>query len=499
MKSNADRSLSHSFFQQTNSHPIKSIPSSSLKQLQQNLGNQQIAQLMTSNGVPTFPFSTPSSSNLHHANVIQPKLTHTTKNKGEEQQRLYKLYENEIENFAKTLSDEVDKARELIETGYFLNIPAIDGYMSHFLENFDESKLEFKNKGHFYTQAGYWIESYVTKIINPQPSGGLKAIHQATRDTTRPDVILVGSNKKLGIEEIVDIAWLDITSDSNMSSGHIWTKIGNWNLIPYVTEVNYKHFESSKLNISKKPDINANLQDLADKAKQLQKEQLQKEDLLLEKHATNLVIEIYNIINKVKIYENLEIENSLNKSKVSSKSSKNKINQFENQSEEEELPVPNKRKNINLDNTEIEYAQIKKMKSDTKTNTQTNPKLIFKEDSEQNEVLGETNTFKSKLRPKKINSNYFIPDDPLDEKYASHYPGNEYEKAIIELFTAKANRIVTPLEVASFILRFNDMINKYEKRHNTKLSTIINKNNIGLEYIEASGADGEALVWEWME
>jgi len=123
-------------------------------------------------------------------------------------------------NYANTLSAEVETARDMVATKYFTHVPSSDGYMQNFADNFDASQNKFNNNAAVPMQAGYWIESYVTKIAKPVAGNGLEILTQAKRGNSRPDVILQ-SNKK-------DIAWLDITSTN--SEGHIFDKNSQgWN------------------------------------------------------------------------------------------------------------------------------------------------------------------------------------------------------------------------------------------------------------------------------
>jgi hypothetical protein len=111
--------------------------------------------------------------------------------------------------------------------------------MEAFRDNLDTTTNTFEDGAAVPRQAGYWIESYATKVVDPAPGGGLTRLRQATRGRSRPDVVLQKGN--------VDLAWLDITSDK--SEGHIFDKDSDgWNSTPYVTEVTYPGLRVQELN-----------------------------------------------------------------------------------------------------------------------------------------------------------------------------------------------------------------------------------------------------------
>ena len=125
-------------------------------------------------------------------------------------------------------------------------------------------------------QAGYWIESYATKIAAPVAGGGLNVILQAKRGNSRPDVILQFEN--------TEIAWLDITSSA--SEGHIYDKDHDgWLGTPYVTEVTYSPLKLTELKLVSVPDVfTMDISGLLSAAKEANEKQLNWEGTVVENY-----------------------------------------------------------------------------------------------------------------------------------------------------------------------------------------------------------------------
>lgn len=148
--------------------------------------------------------------------------------------------------------------------------------MQNFLDNFNTASNRFTAASAMPRQAGYWIESYATKIALPAAGGNLDVLLQAKRGNSRPDVILQFKS--------TDIAWLDITSSA--SEGHIYDKnsIG-WLETPYVTEVTYQPLKIEDLNLVSIPDKNSkDIGGLLNAVQEAQKKQLAWEGAVIEKY-----------------------------------------------------------------------------------------------------------------------------------------------------------------------------------------------------------------------
>jgi hypothetical protein len=200
--------------------------------------------------------------------ISQFKLENTKKNKN-----LNEL-QSAVETYASLLSIAVEQARSMIATKYFVHVPAADGYMQNFVDNFDANANKFIDTAAMPRQAGYWIESYVTKIVRPSASG-LDILLQSKRGNSRPDVILQYKG--------TDVAWLDITS--TVSEGHIYDKNSEgWNTTPYVTEVTYDGLKVLDLNLVDIPDAKSlDLSKLIERANEARQKQLEWEQNLIEK------------------------------------------------------------------------------------------------------------------------------------------------------------------------------------------------------------------------
>lgn len=214
------------------------------------------------------------SGSTNNNSLTQFKLENTKINQD------LKGHKSTIENYASKLSTEVENARSMVATKYFVHVPPSDGYMQNFVDNFDDSNNKFINPSAVPMQAGYWIESYVTKIVALAAGGGLDVLLQAKRGNSRPDVILQ-SNKQ-------DVAWLDITSTN--SEGHIYDKNSEgWNSTPYVTEVTYdglKVIDLNKIAVPGKDSVD--LSALIERANKVKQQQLEWEATLIERKGLEL-------------------------------------------------------------------------------------------------------------------------------------------------------------------------------------------------------------------
>lgn len=210
-----------------------------------------------------------------HSPDIQLSLENTSYN----QPLILAEFKSEVENYAQALSNAVETARDMIATKYFIHVPSIDGYMQNFVDNFNSKTNKFINNAAMPRQAGYWIESYATKIATPSTGGKLNVILQAKRGNSRPDVVLQSQGQ--------DIAWLDITSSG--SGGHIFQKnSAGWYGTPYVTEVTYKALKINELNTVSIPDKSTrNISGLLDKAQEAYQKQLLWEAQIIEKYGLN--------------------------------------------------------------------------------------------------------------------------------------------------------------------------------------------------------------------
>lgn len=197
----------------------------------------------------------------------------------------------EIKLFANQLSAGVEEARGMIMSKYFIHIPPADGYMQALVDNFDAKTNKFKNASKVPRQAGYWIESYATKVLNPRPATMARLL-QATRGKSRPDVVLQKNGS--------DLAWLDITSSK--SGGHIFNKDhAGWLGTPYVTEVTYPGISVLELNSVSVPDKSSkDLSTLLAKANQALEETLNWEQMVLEKYGFQFGTLLQNAVSHIK-------------------------------------------------------------------------------------------------------------------------------------------------------------------------------------------------------
>ncbi|HAA20483.1 MAG TPA: hypothetical protein DCP28_17610 [Cytophagales bacterium] len=122
--------------------------------------------------------------------------------------------------FRDELEKEVNYARNLISSNQFRHIKAnaIHPYMKQFLTVAQEAQTNkvLDSKAMYAAKAGYWIETYATKVKTPESvlSGDFSADTQVTVGATRPDVVIGYKG--------TDVAWLDITSSGD--AGHIKRK-----------------------------------------------------------------------------------------------------------------------------------------------------------------------------------------------------------------------------------------------------------------------------------
>lgn len=212
-------------------------------------------------------------------------------------------FKSAVESYASSLSNAVEEARSMIATKYFIHVPAVDGYMENFLDNFNKDTNKFIDGAAVPRQAGYWIESYVTKIARPSASG-LDVLLQAKRGNSRPDVILQFKGN--------DIAWLDITS--TVSEGHIYDKNSSgWNTTPYVTEVTYDGLKVIDLDLVSVPDAKSkDLSKLIEQANAAKLKQLEWEQAVIEKKGLALAKLLHGCFGYIKqcAIEEAELINS---------------------------------------------------------------------------------------------------------------------------------------------------------------------------------------------
>lgn len=279
-----------------------SLTTQEQQQLQRAIGNQAVGQLLSEQSPGTGPdeYAQSAQQSLQQMQAsragdiqrtpiptIQLKLENTSYN------NLVALgpYKGAVETYAKDLSDAVESARDMIATKYFVHIPAVDGYMQKFLDNFDTGTNKFIDGAAMPRQAGYWIESYVTKVIAPSASG-LDVVLQAKRGNSRPDVVLQYKG--------TDLAWLDITS--GVSEGHIFDKDSDgWLGTPYVTEVTYDGLKLNELNTVAVPDKSTkDISGLLERAKEAYAKQMLWEARVLEKHGLNFGTLMHNVYYYVK-------------------------------------------------------------------------------------------------------------------------------------------------------------------------------------------------------
>lgn len=220
--------------------------------------------------------------------VLQPKLENESINNpvalGEDL--------GSVQSYAGALSDAVEQGRSLVATKYFVHVPPADGYMSALVDNFDVDTNAFRNGRRMPRQAGYWIESYATKVESPAAGGGLDVLTQAKRGKSRPDVVLQQNG--------MDLAWLDITSEG--SKDHIYSKDSDgWFETPYVTEVTYTRLKLNELNSVAVPDESSqDLSALLEKAAQAQQKTLDWEASIIEKHGLWFAVNLLNLYTIVK-------------------------------------------------------------------------------------------------------------------------------------------------------------------------------------------------------
>ena len=231
-------------------------------QLQRSLGNRAVARVLSAPG-QRQPAGGPPVRRLLENTAVNNALA------------LGGLVDT-VKAYATQLSQAVEDAYAMILTKYFVYIPAADGYMQALLDNFDVNTNKFIDGARMPRQAGYWIESYATKVLNPTPGGGIDRLLQAGRGKSRPDVVL----QKGG----VDLAWLDITSSA--SEGHIYQKdSAGWLATPYVTEVTYPGLSLLALNAVAVPDKSSkDLSALLKKAEEARQRTLDWEQAVIERY-----------------------------------------------------------------------------------------------------------------------------------------------------------------------------------------------------------------------
>ncbi|MFD1887823.1 hypothetical protein [Paenibacillus wenxiniae] len=412
-------------------------------QLQKYVGNQAVAQSIMKHTTMTNiqPNALVNSNLLSPSSaIIQRQLGSPYVPKNNYILYLLNKHAKSFNDYMNEVSKQVDNARELIVTRAFANIPPVDGYMSELLDNFDKEKKikdkkEFEDYRKIGRQAGYWIESYVTKVINIQPANGLKVIYQAKRGDTRPDIV-VSAEDDFG--KYIEIAWLDITSSSDQSTNHILQKAGNWGQALYARELLYAPIKIDPTDRTPVPAANANLKKLSEMAEALRIQNQQRHLALFKKHSWSLYSGLRDVFYEVKQQE----INYIKSAKVGDhkkRISKNKLS-----------TRPPRRKGLRTRDPNVRY------------------------------------TFKSAS---------------VDKKYSPEKSHNRYyqrSKEFFEHYIGKSD--ITRTEIASFIMGWNGILSRYEKntKDNTYSGYLLSKTQAGAIVSDASGADGEVLVNEWL-
>ncbi|HAA16954.1 MAG TPA: hypothetical protein DCE41_36675 [Cytophagales bacterium] len=132
--------------------------------------------------------------------------------------------EDVILRFFNQLEADVIEGRNKIITNQFHHIPQVDGYMTRFVDNvvhYQTNEVFPTTISLMKAAAGYWIESYATKVKSPQSTlpSGYKFETQVSDGGTRPDVVIT--------REGTEVAWIDITATGShdhvaLKSGSIW-------------------------------------------------------------------------------------------------------------------------------------------------------------------------------------------------------------------------------------------------------------------------------------
>ncbi len=251
----AEQTASLSNIQRLLAQPQPRLGPRDILTLQRTAGNQAVQRLLKRTSKTTADDtrqeaesrSQPSveEGRSHITSTDTPRVQRRLENTGYNNMITLGPHQGAVETYAGLLSSAVESARDMIATKYFVHVPSVDGYMQNLFDNFDVKQNRFKNGSAMPRQAGYWIESYATKIAMPRAGGDLDVLLQAKRGNSRPDVVLQYKG--------VDIAWLDITSSA--SEGHIYDKDhAGWFGTPYVTEVTYQPLKLNELNTVAVPD-----------------------------------------------------------------------------------------------------------------------------------------------------------------------------------------------------------------------------------------------------
>lgn len=151
--------------------------------------------------------------------------------------------EKKIQAFVEGLADLTQK---LADELYFID--SLTNTNAKFRE-WSEAAHEFQETGSepdfIFARYGYAVEEYVNLSLLSKrivPPRGYNVRLQVTHGQTRPDIVIINS------ESSVEIAWLDITSES--SRGHILNKSGNWtNARSFVAELLYPDLDVYRITI----------------------------------------------------------------------------------------------------------------------------------------------------------------------------------------------------------------------------------------------------------
>ncbi|HAA22697.1 MAG TPA: hypothetical protein DCP28_29500 [Cytophagales bacterium] len=154
-----------------------------------------------------------------------------------------------LKKYEAQLDKEVNEGRYKIISNQFHHVPTGgDKYMKRFLktakkyQQLSTNPVKLPSENRTKAQAGYWIESYATKVKNPQsvlpPDYTVNT--QSGEDGTRPDVKVFYKN--------TEIAWLDITASNSRDhilekAGQVWTNGKHTGFGFYTGEILYDSFE----------------------------------------------------------------------------------------------------------------------------------------------------------------------------------------------------------------------------------------------------------------
>lgn len=272
------------------------------RKLQEMANNsQQVTQLqamqtMANNSTQvrqffSFQSSLPQSSDIHENGVIQ-QVKGTPSPNG---QHLSEEEKSAVKSYEEKLNTAVEIAYQLVVSLKFLNMPKGDAHMEKFVRDFKafrKNDLNKERRSLLSAKAGYWIESYVTKILLPEGAEGKTSWkYQITKGKTRPDVIVYYDGK--------EIAALDITSLA--SEKHIYKKAETfWKSIPYANEVMYPAIDFSAIKKGDIPDKDDDISELVTKYHKKRSKEKAKKEIYSSKvcEIAKEILDIYRTPNK---------------------------------------------------------------------------------------------------------------------------------------------------------------------------------------------------------